>query len=170
MECAHVRTGRRPADHHICGLTMTDRHAALLHTALCKTTHQVYNSGKIGYRMTDPKCSVMVVDDNSTIRELLCDLLQTEGYTTMAVSTGRDAVVQARAEAPTLILLDLQMPELSGQEALVHLRQLPGHTPVVFMSAGLWSQMEAKRCGADGYLEKPFNLDRLLDLVARFCV
>jgi two-component system response regulator AtoC len=87
----------------------------------------------------------------------------------VTASNGREAVAQVRAEAPALVLLDLQMPELSGQEALVQLRRLPRHTPVVFMSAGLWSRVEAARCGADGYLEKPFDLDHLLGLVARYC-
>ena len=118
---------------------------------------------------TEPPC-VLVVDDDPTLQQTLCAILESEGYATATAANGREAVALAREHPPALVLLDLQMPTMTGQEALAELRRLPEHIPVVFMTAGLRANLEAERHGADGYLEKPFELQHLLDLVGRLCV
>ena len=111
---------------------------------------------------------VLVVDDDDAIREFLALALADAGYAVATAADGAEAVAKAADAAPAMVLLDLQMPVMTGQEALAALRRLPARIPVVFMTAGLRSQAEAERHGADGYLVKPFDLDQLLDLVARF--
>ena len=112
---------------------------------------------------------VLVVEDNTDLREALAVILAGAGYAVLTAADGRDALAMAADRPPTLVLLDLQMPVMDGQAALVGLRQLPEHIPVVFMSAGLRARDAAARHDVEGYLEKPFEVDELLHLVARFC-
>ena len=118
--------------------------------------------------MADRPC-VLVVEDNDDLREALGIILEDAGHTVVTAANGQAALGLATAQAPGVVLLDLQMPVMSGQEALAALRQLPQHIPVVFMTAGLRARQEAVRHGADAHLEKPFDIDALLTLVARFC-
>ena len=112
---------------------------------------------------------VLVVEDNADLRESLAAILDDAGYTVLTAADGRDALALAAEHPPALVLLDLQMPVMDGQEALVGLRQLPERIPVVFMSAGLRARDAAARHDVEGYLEKPFELDELLRLVAHVC-
>ena len=116
----------------------------------------------------DPPC-VLVVDDDPHIRGFLETLLASEGYSAQTARNGIEALDRVRAQRPALILLDLQMPLMTGQELLAQLRSMDGHVPVVFMSAGLRAQTEAERHRAEGHLAKPFEVDELLALVRRFC-
>jgi CheY-like chemotaxis protein len=111
----------------------------------------------------------LVVEDDADLRDALAEIIEGAGYTVLTAANGRDALAMAAEHPPALVLLDLLMPVMDGQEALVALRQLPGHIPVVFMSAGLRARDAAAQLDAEGYLEKPFNVDELLRLVARFC-
>jgi CheY-like chemotaxis protein len=112
---------------------------------------------------------VLVVEDNADLRDALAAILDDAGYAVCTAADGRDALAVAAEHPPALVLLDLQMPVMDGPAALVGLRQLPEHIPVVFMSAGLRAREAAARHDVDGYLEKPFEVDELLRLVAHFC-
>lgn len=111
---------------------------------------------------------ILVVDDDPGIRGMIATVLQYEGYSVETAANGRDALVRIDARRPHLIFLDLQMPVMTGQQLLAQLREANTGIPVVFMSAGYRVRLEAERCGADGYLAKPFELDDVLTTVERF--
>jgi CheY-like chemotaxis protein len=112
---------------------------------------------------------VLVVDDDAAIRTAVTMLLEDEGYQVLTAANGREALAHVvdGAERPDVILLDLQMPIMSGWDVLAHLRAAHVEIPVVFMTAGYRARAEAARHGADGFLAKPFAIDDVLALVAR---
>lgn len=113
--------------------------------------------------------AVLVVDDDLAIRELIALVLADEGYAVATATNGADALTRLQqSPPPTLVLLDLNMPVMSGWELQAWPRAELPVLPVVFMTAGRHAQEEARRHQAAGYLIKPFNLDDLLATVAHF--
>jgi two-component system response regulator CpxR len=108
--------------------------------------------------------TVLVVDDDAEIREVLIHLLEQEGYTVLGAENGLQALVQLRESQPNLMLLDLMMPVMSGWEVLEALAETGelARIPVIVVSA-----MCAP--GAQACLRKPVDLDELLALVGRYC-
>ncbi len=115
-----------------------------------------------------PSKPVLVVDDDVAIRETIAVMLEAEGYRVAVAAHGADALRSLALERPAVILLDLNMPVMDGWELLRRLRASGVAIPVVFMTAGRAAHVEAERAGADGYLPKPFDIDMLYDVVARF--
>lgn len=93
--------------------------------------------------------------------------LTEDGVQSDTAANGREALTCIATHRPTLVLLDLRMPVMTGWEVLVQLQHLQARIPVVFMSAERRLREEAERHGADGYLAKPFSIDELLRLVHR---
>jgi DNA-binding response OmpR family regulator len=107
--------------------------------------------------------SVLVVEDETDIREAVTELLAEEGYEVLGAGDGADALKKARAFHPDVVLLDLMMPGMNGWEFSARLKGDPdlGKIPVIVLSAlGRVPGIEAA-----GYLQKPFELDELLDAV-----
>ncbi len=109
-----------------------------------------------------PMKTVLVVDDDLAIRELLSDALAEAGYRVLAVGSGRRAFEIAKQERPDLVLADLMLPDLSGRELI---RRIKGNedvssTPVIAMSAALPSDAP----GA-AFLAKPFDVEEIIQLV-----
>lgn len=113
--------------------------------------------------MTTMAVRVLVVDDEPPIRKLLRVGLGTEGYTISEAGNARDAIARIEAEEPDLVLLDLGLPDMTGQE-LLRLWRGEGRTlPIVILSsrtdeAGIVQALEA---GADDYVTKPFGMREL---------
>ncbi|CAH1667897.1 DNA-binding transcriptional activator KdpE [Hyphomicrobiales bacterium] len=113
--------------------------------------------------MTTMAVRVLVVDDEPPIRKLLRVGLGTEGYAISEAVNARDAIAQIEAEEPDLVLLDLGLPDMTGQE-LLRLWRSEGRTlPIVILSsrtdeAGIVQALEA---GADDYVTKPFGMREL---------
>ena len=113
---------------------------------------------------------ILVVEDDDDIRETLQDVLEAEGYATLAASNGAEALhVLLSGRVPCLILLDLMMPIMSGPELLTRMRQDPrlSSIPVIIVSA--WAQEAEKTSGAQGFLKKPVDLEALLHVAAQYC-
>lgn len=106
---------------------------------------------------------IIVADDNSTIRELLAEVLEGEGYRVLPACDGAEALALIERERPDLLLTDNMMPHLSGRGLIAQLRARPiPALPVILMSAApLGTIAPPTRC-----LAKPFGLDQLLALVA----
>jgi len=103
---------------------------------------------------------ILVVDDEGNLRSYLATLLKLNGYEVVTVSSGKEAIDHLSFNAaPSLVLLDVLMPELDGLETLRRLRQNDKELPVIMLSciceAGTIE--EALRCGAADYLNKPFE-------------
>ncbi|HTP24657.1 MAG TPA: response regulator [Anaeromyxobacteraceae bacterium] len=115
--------------------------------------------------------SVLVVDDDRDIRETLQELLEQEGYLVATAKNGLDALARARDERPAVILLDLFMPEMDGME--FRQRQLLdpelAPIPVVVVSAAVGVEERVAALGISAHLEKPLQLERLLQIVAAHC-
>jgi CheY-like chemotaxis protein len=107
--------------------------------------------------------SVLVVDDESDIREAVSELLAEEGYAVLGAASGAEALKQLRDHRPALVLLDLMMPGMSGWEFRAAQKGDPdlSKIPVIVLSAlGRTAGVDA-----DGYLQKPFEVQQLLDAV-----
>jgi CheY-like chemotaxis protein len=109
---------------------------------------------------------ILVVEDDEVIRESVEFLLTDEGYPVVLASNGEDALECAERCRPRLILLDMKMPVMDGWAFVAAYRQRPGpHAPIIVMTAARDSQSWAAEIGADAYIAKPFDVNRLLDLV-----
>lgn len=113
---------------------------------------------------------VLIVDDDAAILEMIAELLSYEGYKVVTCSEGREAVAFAHSTDPALILLDLMMPEMSGWQVIAALRLSPQTRaiPIVLLSARRDLADAARELKVAAYLEKPFDLDELLDLVRHY--
>jgi diguanylate cyclase (GGDEF)-like protein len=115
--------------------------------------------------------NILVVEDERLIARLLKETLEIEGYQTVVVLNGEDAVQFALRETPDLILLDITLPGIDGYEVIRRLREHPKtiHIPIVVLSAYSSSTDKARafELGVDGYITKPFNNDELLACVRR---
>jgi DNA-binding response OmpR family regulator len=117
--------------------------------------------------MVDPdgRRTVLVVDDEPTIGEIVSRYLERAGYATKTAADGLEAVRIADAERPDLVVLDLMLPQLDGLQVLRHLREgEDGPTPVILLTAK--GEQEDKlaglRNGADDYVVKPFSPSELV--------
>ena len=112
---------------------------------------------------------ILIVEDNEKNLKLVRDVLQVKGYETLEAGTAEDGLKIARERMPDLILMDIQLPGMSGIEALKALRAEPATAaiPVVAITASVMQQdrQEIMKAGFDGFIEKPINLRNLLDTV-----
>jgi CheY-like chemotaxis protein len=126
---------------------------------------------------TTPVGNVLIVEDDPDIREMLSTLLSTEGFHAVAAEDGLEALHLLRAvrhrapEIPCLVLLDLKMPRLGGDE--FRRAQLGDPTvasvPVAVMSGAVDLEQRAQDLGAVATVAKPIDIDRLMDVVRRYC-
>jgi CheY-like chemotaxis protein len=111
-----------------------------------------------------------VVDDDPDIREAVQDILSFEGYTVLQADNGREALELLNRQPPVrpcLILLDLMMPVMDGEEFVGHLRKDPAlaSLPVILVTASGRSMFP----GIRAIIKKPFEMDELLATVAAHC-
>ncbi len=126
--------------------------------------------GRIDQRA--PSECVLIVDDDGGIRGVLSEILQDEGHLVESAGNGQEALRKLESSTrPCLILLDLMMPVMNGWEFMSRRTELDGlaNIPVVVISADANVGEKASSIGASDYLQKPIDLDRLLDTVARYC-
>lgn len=114
--------------------------------------------------------TIMIVDDDPGLRESLAQLLELEGYPAVEAHDGQDALDKILSPVPALILLDIMMPRMNGYLFAEELerRGLRREIPIIVLTADGRAREKARQIGADDYLEKPFEIDLLLDKVARF--
>ena len=116
--------------------------------------------------------AVLVVDDDDATAEALCELLEADGFATVCVPDGQQALDHMRGGDPVcLVLLDLMMPVMNGfefrDEQLKDARL--SDVPVVIVTADLRPADKARQLQADGYLSKPVSPEALLEVTNRFC-
>jgi DNA-binding response OmpR family regulator len=106
--------------------------------------------------------TILVVDDEPTLREMLVETLEADGFRVVEAADGREALTRFRAERPDLVLLDLMLPELSGIEVCRILRAESG-TPIIILTAkdSELDKVVGLELGADDYVTKPFSLREL---------
>lgn len=108
--------------------------------------------------------NILVVEDDARVADFLLRGLRSAGYRVSLAGTGADGLTMARAGDPSLILLDLMLPGLSGIDLCQTLRAEGSHTPVLMLTAmsALSDKVTGLRLGADDYMTKPFAFDELL--------
>jgi excisionase family DNA binding protein len=108
---------------------------------------------------------VLLVDDNSQVREVVRVNLEMEGYAVREAANAEDGLALLEEEVPDLILLDVMMPQVDGWEMLrrVQERHGVGSIPVVMFSGQLEAGAEAAERGAQGFVGKPFDLRALVE-------
>jgi two-component system OmpR family response regulator len=108
--------------------------------------------------------SLLVVDDEPTVRELLAATLRFAGFAVTSADTGAAAIEAARREPPDLVLLDVMLPDLDGFEVVRQLRAGGGRVPVLFLTArdAPADKVHGLTLGGDDYVTKPFDLPELI--------
>ena len=116
--------------------------------------------------------TILYVEDNEMNRQLVRDLLKRTTYTLIEAHDGEAGVATALAERPDLILMDIQLPKISGMEATRRLRAeaATAGTPIVAITSFALSgdEEKAKEAGATAYLAKPYSPFDLLRLIRKY--
>ncbi|HTE84555.1 MAG TPA: response regulator [Dehalococcoidia bacterium] len=112
---------------------------------------------------------ILVVDDDIGIRTTMTRILEDAGHLVYSATDGLDALAALDGLFPALILLDLAMPRMDGWAFVAELERLElrSKIPVVVLTADGRAQGKAEQLHAEGYLPKPFNVEHLLEIVAR---
>src|SRR5262245_49034536 len=107
--------------------------------------------------------TILVVDDEAKLRDMIRLYLEQEGYRVVEAGHGREALYVARVEKPDRIILDLMMPEMGGYEFMRALSK-EAETPVIMLTAKVEDQDKilGLEIGADDYVTKPFNVRELI--------
>jgi len=110
---------------------------------------------------------VLVVEDDPHVRMLLQLTLEYEGYDVVAAADGGEALREIRRVRPCIVLLDLDLPVVCGEQVAAEVRDVHGKAvPVIVLSAAPNGRIRADRVGADRFLAKPFDVDALVAHVA----
>jgi two-component system, cell cycle response regulator DivK len=116
---------------------------------------------------------VLVVEDNEKNMKLFRDVLQAKGYRTLEATTGEEAVALAAEHSPDLVLMDIQLPDIDGVDALARLRAdgRSASIPVLALTAQAMSGDRERflSAGFDGYVSKPVNIDGFVAAVEEHC-
>jgi two-component system, cell cycle response regulator DivK len=115
---------------------------------------------------------ILIVEDNEKNMKLVRDILQHKGYATLEAATGGEGVRLALDKHPDLVLMDIQLPDIDGIEALRRIRAEPAldAVPVLAVSASVMPDEQQKivTSGFDAFITKPIALKQFVDTVARF--
>jgi two-component system cell cycle response regulator DivK len=115
---------------------------------------------------------VMIVEDNELNMKLFNDLLETQGYSTIKTSDGLAAVKLAKEHSPDLIIMDIQLPEVSGLQVTKWLKEDPElrAIPVIAVTAFAMKGDEERmrEGGCDDYISKPISVQKFLDTVGKY--
>jgi DNA-binding response OmpR family regulator len=113
--------------------------------------------------------SVLVVEDDEAICALVEEILSEEGYEVRCAQNGRHALDLVGERRPAIVLFDLTMPDMGGEAFVAAYRSLPSADAALIAVSGAHDLADvAARMGADDHLTKPFDIDRLLGVVAKF--
>jgi two-component system, cell cycle response regulator DivK len=114
---------------------------------------------------------ILIIEDNEKNRKLVRDVLRVKGYRTIEAETGESGVALAREAGPALVLMDIQLPGISGIEALAQLRAdaATREIPVIAVTASamMRDRQQIMAAGFDGYQSKPIDVHGFLEAIAR---
>jgi CheY-like chemotaxis protein len=139
------------------------------HTAKVPMTHAAARRGRAAKNR--PRYRVLVVDDDADVRDLLAAVLKSEGYEVLTAENGAAALSVLRETLPDLIVLDLMMPVMNGWEFRETQRAYPEYAaiPVVCLSGHHAAHAHAAALGISECIQKPLDVDYLVEVVRRLC-
>ena len=112
---------------------------------------------------------MLVVEDNELNLKLFCDLLEVHGYEAEAVRDGRDAVARAHAFRPDMIVMDIQLPHVTGLELIAQMQADPGLGAIPIMAVTAYAspgdEERVRAAGARAYVSKPISLMRFIEAI-----
>ena len=112
--------------------------------------------------------SVLIIDDDPEMRKMLSEVLTSEGYLIQTAENGQDAILACERELFDLALIDIGLPDIIGTELLkLKILQPKMSTIIITGYASVESAMKAVALKADGYLQKPFEISVLMQLLKR---
>lgn len=119
--------------------------------------------------MNKAKATVLIAEDHKPLLMALRDILEEAGYTILSTANGVEALEAMEQTRPDLIIADIMMPALNGYGLYEHIRRRPewSSIPIIFLTSRSEPEdvMKGEALGVDGYITKPFNPDKLLDLL-----
>jgi FixJ family two-component response regulator len=117
--------------------------------------------------MSDPECIVFVVDDDPLVRDSVADLLAAAGFAAQTYGSATDFIQAKRPDASTCLILDVELPDLSGLDLQADLTKSGIDVPVIFLTGhgDIPKSVRAMKAGAVEFLTKPFRTEELVDAV-----
>ncbi len=116
--------------------------------------------------------TLLIVDDSASMRQMVTFTLRDAGYEIIAANNGRDALAKLDGTKISMVITDLNMPEMDGIELIRELRGRPGlkFTPIVMLTTESQEskKMAGKQAGASGWIVKPFKPEQLIETVRKF--
>ncbi len=116
--------------------------------------------------------SLLIVDDSASMRQMVTFTLKDAGYDVVAANNGKDALTKLDGVRISMVITDLNMPEMDGIELIRQLRSRPGFkfTPIVMLTTESQEskKLAGKQAGASGWIVKPFKPEQLVDTVRKF--
>ncbi len=120
--------------------------------------------------MSLPRLRILVVDDQSSVRELLRAVLESDGHDVDEAPDGASAVERLKSEFHDLAIMDIRMPGLDGVEALARMKEISPETGVVMMTAyaSVETAVKAMKLGAFDYITKPIDIEEVRSVIRKF--
>jgi two-component system OmpR family response regulator len=108
--------------------------------------------------------SLLIVEDDGPLRDVLARSLRAEGFTASAVATGGELLEHALADPPDLLVIDIGLPDADGRDLCQALRAQGMHAPVLFLTArdALTDRLSGFSAGGDDYVTKPFDIEEVV--------
>jgi DNA-binding NtrC family response regulator len=111
--------------------------------------------------------SILVVDDDESIRKTLAVILEEKGYSVDTAENGREAIKKSKAKFYNLALIDIRLPDMEGTKLLTSMKESTPKMAKIIITGypSLQNAIEAVNKGADAYILKPFNMDNVLNTI-----
>lgn len=120
----------------------------------------------------DKKATILYVEDNPDNRLLIRRVLVSEGYAVVEAANAKDAFDRIKEAAPSLILMDINMPDMDGYTLTAKLRSIPelNQVPIIALTANVMKgdRERSMEAGCDGYLQKPVDIDTLTSQIEKY--
>lgn len=116
--------------------------------------------------------TVLIVDDSASMRQMVSFTLKDAGYDVIVAGNGKEALTKVGSAKISMVVTDLNMPEMDGIQLIKQLRTMPGYKfiPIVMLTTESQDakKLAGKQAGASGWIVKPFQPDHLLDTIKKF--
>ena len=114
--------------------------------------------------------SVLIIDDEADIRDILAYNLKKEGFTVYTASNGKDGIEIARTSQPDIVILDVMMPEMDGLSFSEKVKEINSDIPIIILTANKFNDADefSKKHHVKEYLTKPFEMSSMMETIAKY--